>query len=923
MADVEDLRIILRAEVDKAVSNLKKAARTAKESDKDFGNLAKQFKQQVREATNMNMAFSQMAGSIAAGLGIFTLASKGVTALINLSRESVQAFQVQEQAVAKLEGVLRATGNAAGLTSEEMQAFASELQAATTFGDEAIINLQGTLATFKSVSGDTFKDATRLAVDLSAALGTELQSSAMQLGKALEDPVRGISALQRVGVSFTEAQKEMIKKLVESGDKADAQRIILAELESQVGGVAATMADTATGAMQQYKNIVGDTKEEIGRMILNGLQPLMEGMGKVATAIREVIAEHNNLIEAQRAKAAGTATAEQELLALEDRRKALDDQIIIYQQHANRLRTAMGSYRYESTLKSAIQEREAILMQVRGLQMKQAIQAETTNQAESQLKSWREYKEEEEDAIRMANADIERRAAIAAALGDTFDATKEKMEVLKKSIENLMAIPMDEIDDPFKMTDNTIEELIGQYNALAATIEKTNEKTEELDLQVPDASLARLRMLYGQTEEGIAAAKQETLDFVQAQYELSIAAQAAGEEIAISISEIDAILKNLNDEIKNIETESVATLNQSLEVMVENISQAMEDMLESAFMDFFSALGEGTINAENVGFSMARMAAEATKQNASFALSAGLRVLAEGGTGALPIALALFAIAGVSAFVSGGITKANSGKREVDYERYIVDSVLEEERRMAKERIDILKKQLEDEKRIRDENLKKLENHFSQEFEVLRNLWDRGLISTGDYQSQTAELRSTEDEQRAAVEQPYIDADAKVKAEEDAQKKAKEAIDNARRAKLAALATQANKLQKELNGMSGWDKFWSDRDEKIEKELAQIDRRIQVVQSASSIADIQAAATGADFVTSGPQLLIVGDNPGGKERVQVEPIGSPNINGPKGAETIIININGTILGVDQLYEVLEQAGRRMAGRRRIMHGVFG
>lgn len=51
-------------------------------------------------------------------------------------------------------------------------------------------------------------------------------------------------------------------------------------------------------------------------------------------------------------------------------------------------------------------------------------------------------------------------------------------------------------------------------------------------------------------------------------------------------------------------------------------------------------------------------------------------------------------------------------------------------------------------------------------------------------------------------------------------------------------------------------------------------------------------ATGGDFVTSGPQMIMVGDNAGGRERVQVTPLSSPNINGPQ--EGISINFNAPV-----------------------------
>ena len=68
-------------------------------------------------------------------------------------------------------------------------------------------------------------------LNFSVALGTDAESAAIQMGKALNDPILGISALGRAGVQFTESQKEMIATLVESGDVVGAQSIILAEFD--------------------------------------------------------------------------------------------------------------------------------------------------------------------------------------------------------------------------------------------------------------------------------------------------------------------------------------------------------------------------------------------------------------------------------------------------------------------------------------------------------------------------------------------------------------------------------------------------------------------------------------------------------------------------------------------------------------------
>lgn len=196
-------------------------------------------------------------GMLVAGLGGY-----GLTQIL---RSSLEAWGEQEQASARLAGVLKATGGAAGWSAAQLEEHASALQKVTTYGDEAILGAQAILATFKSISGDAFKQATESVLDLSAVLGTDLRSTATQVGKALQDPIKGITALRRAGVVFNEEQEKTIKHLAETGRLAEAQAIILAELKGEFGGVARAMGETGTGAMKQFKNALGDVGEEIGK----------------------------------------------------------------------------------------------------------------------------------------------------------------------------------------------------------------------------------------------------------------------------------------------------------------------------------------------------------------------------------------------------------------------------------------------------------------------------------------------------------------------------------------------------------------------------------------------------------------------------------------------------------------------------------
>mgnify|MGYP000945923288 CR=1 FL=1 len=134
----------------------------------------------------------------------------------------------------------------------------------TNFGDEAIINSQALLATFKQVKGDNFNRATEAILDMAAVMGGDLKGATIQLGKALNDPIKGVSALSDVGVSFTDQQRDMIKTMMEAGDVAGAQGVILDELAGEFGGAAKAMADPMT----QLTNTLGDIGETIGAEIL-------------------------------------------------------------------------------------------------------------------------------------------------------------------------------------------------------------------------------------------------------------------------------------------------------------------------------------------------------------------------------------------------------------------------------------------------------------------------------------------------------------------------------------------------------------------------------------------------------------------------------------------------------------------------------
>jgi hypothetical protein len=161
---------------------------------------------------------------------------------------------------------------------EAILGLADSLSETTRYEDDAILSGENLLLTFKNIGASVFPDATTAMLDMSTAMGQDLKSSAIQIGKALNDPITGMSALQRVGVTFTEEQKDVVEAMMKTGDIVGAQKIILEELRSEFGGSAEAAGSTFAGQLDILKNSLGNAAEEIGMAVLPALKDLATGL---------------------------------------------------------------------------------------------------------------------------------------------------------------------------------------------------------------------------------------------------------------------------------------------------------------------------------------------------------------------------------------------------------------------------------------------------------------------------------------------------------------------------------------------------------------------------------------------------------------------------------------------------------------------
>jgi hypothetical protein len=253
---------------------------------KGLQGLGKDAKQAHDRIDDVHKMGGRLAGAFGGFIGLQVFSS-----FIDQARESAKIGRVTAQ-------VIQSTGGAAHVTAAQVGDLATQISNKTGADDEAVQSGENMLLTFTNVrnevgkGNDIFNQASAAAVDLAAAMNhgevtqEGMKTSSIQLGKALNDPIKGVTALQKVGVTFTAQQKEQIKAMVQSGNTMGAQKIILGELNKEFGGTAKAAADP----MQRLSVIMGNLAEQIGGAVMPAIDEFANFMANTgAPAISAVV----------------------------------------------------------------------------------------------------------------------------------------------------------------------------------------------------------------------------------------------------------------------------------------------------------------------------------------------------------------------------------------------------------------------------------------------------------------------------------------------------------------------------------------------------------------------------------------------------------------------------------------------------------
>ncbi len=227
--------------------------------------------------TNLG-SLGKSAGSIARGIAVSATAAVGVAGAIvgKNVKSGLESLSQLESAIASVDGALQNAGGdleKGGLSGQRIATWANEIEAAigAAFDDKDITQATTTLIRFGKVTPGNLRPAMEVMTDLATKTG-DVDSAASLLAKALADPEKAAGKLARSGVILTKEQQKQIKAMVEAGDAAGAQKLLLDALTKTTKGAAAA----SQGPYQRSLSVLRDVTEDAQRALAEGFLPVIE-----------------------------------------------------------------------------------------------------------------------------------------------------------------------------------------------------------------------------------------------------------------------------------------------------------------------------------------------------------------------------------------------------------------------------------------------------------------------------------------------------------------------------------------------------------------------------------------------------------------------------------------------------------------------
>lgn len=195
---------------------------------------------------------------------------QSVTALNNVFQDLSQSYAVQIESEVKLETVMRQRMSANDEMVQGVKDLCTAQQELGIIGDEVQLAGAQQLATFLS-EADALKTLIPAMNNLAAqqkgfnATSSDMIAIGNMMGKVMQGQV---TALRRVGISFSEAEEAALK----NGTEQERAAMLAQIITNNVGEMNAKLAATDAGKQKQMANALSDMKEQLGG-IVSGIAP--------------------------------------------------------------------------------------------------------------------------------------------------------------------------------------------------------------------------------------------------------------------------------------------------------------------------------------------------------------------------------------------------------------------------------------------------------------------------------------------------------------------------------------------------------------------------------------------------------------------------------------------------------------------------
>ena len=754
-----------------------------------------------------------------------TLRSKMLLASFasELIRRSVVALMKQydelQSANLRVENTISTTGATALQSSFDIEKMANEIENLTTVSSTLVTEASAMMLTFTKISGKTFKDALNISIDLSKGFGQDLKTSVIQVGKALNDPIAGVGALRRVGVSFSKTQKTMIKNFMAINNITAAQKVILDELKIEVGGTAEAMAKTPLAKWTKLWNDLGPVLRATGQGVGILIEPI-----RIMTGVT-----------------IDTANAFLKLASI------MTGKDIFKEQSANTDLVNSSFKRFKGTI-GDLSKRE--------------------------LKRFREI-------APGLTTDIIKLKQNALTSESAMNEFKNSMEKFNSAM-NIVASDTENYNDAMDRMKNIKGDLLELTNELALKqAEAAGVSSAEIELMrleqkfnqdILDIEGKRSKLLDSKGTISADVLKQE-IDLLNEQYSATLDIYNISRDLVLQAAQKENALK-LERERNKISKERIK-IEKEIADLEDQILKAKEKKDKEALQNQIKQLNQSIANEESRIKSLTSLM---NKFNILETDSFSERLRKE----------ELFYLSRAVALEASEkeITKI---KEFYEAKRSAKD---DESNKAEISKINTQFNQLQSE----------MNNYFSSRLSAQESALNSEMNADIEAMRKTSEFKIAQqlgdDKKMAALEK---------KAQESTLKRRKK---NFRNNQLLAVSNiiidyiQGIAKETSKDGLFGLTKAGL----------------IMSAASAAAVATVMAQkppafAQGGDFVTTGPQMIKVGDNPGGAERVQITPISSPNIAGPQQqSSSIVVNVSGNVLTQDyvegELAENIKEAIRR-------------